>query len=132
MYNIDINVTYNDNASYRQCLRNAMNMDISHISFDQYDEDLEEETKDELLIDEKQMSAAMDEIYDRTKYSETFQTLYMSAAALMFSTDPQIGLAVLFSYDYFAVFHGCIKAHRENNHELLESKVQLLRQTLQK
>ena len=132
MYNIDINVTYNDNASYRQCLRRAMNMDVSHICFDQYDEDLEEETQDELLIDEKQMSAAMDDVYDKTKHMESFQTLYTRAAALMFSTDPQIGLAVLFSYDYFAVFHACIKAHREKNRELLETKIEQLRQTLQK
>ena len=38
MYNIDINVEYNDNATYRQCLRQVMNMDVSGINFDQYED----------------------------------------------------------------------------------------------
>lgn len=132
MYNIDINVEYNDNATYRQCLRQVMNMDVSGISFDQYDEDLEEETKDELLIDENRMSVAMDDVYAKTKHLESFQSLYTCAAGLMFSTDPQIGLAVLFSYDYFSVFHLCIQAHCKNNSEILESKMEQLRMRLQK
>lgn len=132
MYNIDINVEYNDNATYRQCLRQVMNMDVSEINFDQYGENLEDETKDELLIDENRMSMAMDDVYAKTKHEECFQSLYTCAAGLMFSTDPQIGLAVLFSYDYFSVFHVCIQSHYNNNHELFQSKVEQLRLMLQK
>ena len=31
--------------------------------------------------------------------------IYIKAAGFMMSEDPGIGLAVLFSYDYFALFH---------------------------
>lgn len=132
MYNFDINIEYFENNSYRQCLRQAMNMDVSQMTFEQYKDELDDETKDELLIDEKQMSAAMDDIYDKTKNVESFQSLYSSAASLMFSTDPNIGLAVLFSYDYFSVFHICIQAFHENKLDQMKSKIEQLHSLLRK
>jgi hypothetical protein len=132
MYNFDINIEYFENNSYRQCLREVMNMDVSQMTFEQYKDELDDETKDELLIDEKQMSAAMDDIYEKTKKLESFQSLYSSAAALMFSTDPNIGLAVLFSYDYFSVFHMCIQAFHKNDLESMNTKIEQLHSLLRK
>lgn len=132
MYNFDINVEYYENNSYRQCLRQVMNMDVSQITFEQYKDKLDDETIDELLIDEKQMSAAMDDIYEKTKNLKSFQSLYNSAAALMFSTDPNIGLAVLFSYDYFSVFHICIQAFHKNDLESMNTKIEQLHSLLRK
>ena len=132
MYNFDINVEYYENNSYRQCLRQVMNMDVSQITFEQYKDELDDETKDELLIDEKQMSDAMDEIYEKTKNVESFQSLYNSAAALMFSTDPNIGLAVLFSYDYFSLFHTCIQAFHANKLEQMNTQLEQLHSLLRK
>lgn len=132
MYKFDINIDYNENTSYRHCLRLAMNMDVSQITFEQYKDELDDETKDELLIDEKQMSTAMDEIYEKTKNVESFQSLYNSAAALMFSTDPNIGLAVLFSYDYFSIFHECIQAFHKNDLDSMNTKIERLHSLLRK
>ena len=107
MYNINIDVTYNDNKSYRECLRKVINMDVSklNIPWDEMDDDLDEETIDELLFDNNIMSACMDFIYDKTKDCKYFQELYLIGASKMFSQDPEIGLAVLFSYDFFNYFH---------------------------
>jgi len=107
MYNINIDVTYNDNKSYRECLRKVINMDVSklNIPWNEMDDDLDEETIDELLFDNNIMSTCMDFIYDKTKDSNYFQELYLIGASKMFSQDPQIGLAILFSYDFFNYFH---------------------------
>lgn len=111
MYNINIDVLYKNNEMYRECLRNVVNMDIVklHIPWDQMDDDLDEETKDELLFDNNAMSLTMDYIYDKTKNNDFFKEIYLLGAGKMFSTDPNIGLAILFSYDFFDMFHLCLQ-----------------------
>ena len=125
-YNINTIVNYNTNTAYRGCLRDTMNMDVSHISFDAYTEDLDDETKDELLIDERQMSRALDEIYEKTCNIECFQNVFLRAATLMMSNDPKIGLAVLFSYDYFSQFHKCLKAFYDDKSDLCDKEIKNL------
>jgi hypothetical protein len=51
----------------------------------------------------------MDVIYEKTRNHILFQNLYQHGAAKMFSLDQEIGLAVLCSYDYFHLFHMCLK-----------------------
>ena len=111
MYNINIDVLYKNNEMYRECLRNVVNMDIVklHIPWDQMDDDLDEETKDELLFDNNAMSLTMDYIYDKTKDNDFFKEIYLLGAGKMFSTDQNIGLAILFSYDFFDMFHLCLQ-----------------------
>ncbi len=110
MYNTNIKVEYNDNMSYRECLRKVTNMNIEklNIPWDQMDDDLDEETKDELLFDQDAMNGSMDYIYEKTKSNNKFIQLYLLAAAKMFSENHDIGLAVLFSYSYFTDFHLCL------------------------
>ena len=72
------------------------------------DSDLDEETKDELLFDNEAISKTMDFIYEKTHNNILFKELYSIAASKMFSEDLQIGLAVLFSYDFFEKFHLCL------------------------
>ncbi len=130
MYNIKIDVNYNNNTSYRECLRQVVNMDISklNIPWDQMDDDLDEETKDELLFDNYAMSSTMDYIYDKTKENDFFKEIYLLGASKMFSTDPNIGLAILFSYDFFALFHLCLQDFFNNkldtiNYNNLKNKI---------
>ena len=77
MYNINVSVKYNDNYTYRQCLRNVANMDKNniHVPWEQMDNDLDDETKDELLYDSATMTTIMDKIYDNTKNDERFKEL---------------------------------------------------------
>lgn len=65
-------------------------------------------TADELNFDVDTASALMDAIFDQTERESLFQELYNHAAAKMFSLDRTIGMAVLFSYDYFVDFHRCL------------------------
>jgi len=107
-YNLNKDVYYTNNTEYRQCLRELfyMNCISSHDLIDL--NDIDEETKDELLYDEQKTSIVMDELYNATKHNELFNELYDLAAATMFSTDRTIGQAVLLSYDYLCYFHNCL------------------------
>ena len=69
--------------------------------------DLDDETRDEMLFDENQVSKGLDYVYNLTKTNDHFNDLYYSAAKVMFSEDPNIGIAVLYSYDYFIFFYLC-------------------------
>jgi hypothetical protein len=131
MYNINVQVKYNDNYSYRACLRNVTNMKKNNINvpWDQMDSDLDNETKDELLYDSVIMTTIMDNIYEKTKEHTEFKELYSLAAAQMFSVDHCIGLAILFSYDYFEFFHNCLIDFYQtnrisiNNYKILKNKL---------
>jgi len=85
-------------------------MDVTRTppKWDEMDADLDEETVDELLYEEKAMSSGLDYIYNRTNGNAAFRQLYLDAAAVMLSQSMDIGLAVLFSYDYFSLFHACL------------------------
>lgn len=104
-YNLNKDVYYTNNTQYRQCLRELFDMNC--IITDDLN-DIDEETKDELLYDEQKASIVMDELYNATKHNELFNELYDLAAATMFSTDRTIGQAVLLSYDYLCYFHNCL------------------------
>jgi hypothetical protein len=47
----------------------------------------------------------LNRVFDATNYNEILHQFYMDSAAFMISEDPGIGLAVLCSFDYFALFH---------------------------
>lgn len=95
-------IFYNDDKSYRQSLRLLFNMR------ENIQKDLDEITQDEQNYDLEAANKAMDYVYSKTKDNVHFQKLYDCAAAKMFSTDHEIGLAVLFSYDNLIQFHNCI------------------------
>ena len=101
---------YNDDTSYRQCLRKIfqMNEKMPHLEIDDI-------TNDENNYDEESMSKSMDIIYEKTRDHILFQNLYQHGAAKMFSLDQEIGLAVLCSYDYFHLFHMCLKDSFDNS-----------------
>ena len=119
-YNINQNVEYHDDFSYRENIRNVFGMNVCA----DLDNDYDEVTRDELLYEDAAMSKGLDSIYEKTKDVADFKTIYKISAGFMLSTDPNIGLAVIFSYDYFALFHHCLvdflktgaitKGNREN------------------
>lgn len=109
-YNYKIQVNYTNNKEYRSCLRQVFRIDTELIlkqmqqlypNFDTF----EDETKDELLFDEPKVNEKMDEILKMTIFAEPFRELYKKAASFVISESPDIGLAILLSYDYFKEFH---------------------------
>lgn len=105
-------VQYENSSQYRKWIRDVFKMDMSRVLKEietKYNMDeLDEETLDELLYDYDAMSQTMEVLYSLTKSNVLFQTLYDLAAGKMFSTDQTIGQVILFSYDYFYLFHACL------------------------
>ena len=79
--------------------------ETEEIKCDPADPKVSEETIDEYNYDGTAVAKYLDGVYDQTKDRTEFQRLYTAAAALMFSEKPDIGLAVLMSYDYLAWFY---------------------------
>uniref|UniRef100_A0A6C0B8B9 Uncharacterized protein n=1 Tax=viral metagenome TaxID=1070528 RepID=A0A6C0B8B9_9ZZZZ len=104
-YNLDLEITYKNNEEYRTTLRQLFFMDVSNCKID---ETIDNETRDELMYDENTVNLVMNELFYMTAQFPLFQELYDIAAAKMISTDKTIGQAVLFSYDYLALFHKCL------------------------
>ncbi len=111
-YNIDYQVDYNDNRSYRNCIRQVFSMNIDRT--DSKWTGIDEESTDELLYDENTINVTMDILYSKTQSIPHFQSLYDLAAAKMISTDRSIGFAMLFSYNYFFFFHVTLRDFLSN------------------
>ena len=113
-YRSETPVKYTNTTEYRQCLRALFEMDqekyerqIRELE-DHNDETLDPETNDEMSYDDEAASKTMDYVFSCTKDVAEFRDLYLKAAAKMLSEDPTIGIAILFSYDYFYYFHACL------------------------
>jgi len=119
---------YSNDNEYRNFLRSIMAMDPSKmyetedIYVDRTDPNVSEETIDEYTLDMDAMKTYLDTLYQNTKDRAEFKTLYAHAAALMFSTNPEIGLAVLMSYDYLAWFFLCYQNFMRNPAEFSEAE----------
>ena len=104
-YNTNLILNYSDDFGYRQSIRDVFGMNCSP---DSVDGDYDAVTRDELMYEADAISAGLDDIYARTKDVPEFQEIYTICAGFMLSVDPNIGLAVVFSYDYFDKFHPCL------------------------
>jgi hypothetical protein len=83
--------------------------------------EIDEITRDELDYDESAASKILDFVFEKTFENALFQELYDIAAAKMISMDRSIGLAVLFSYDYMALFHRCLCCYFTNPADFSET-----------
>jgi hypothetical protein len=83
--------------------------------------DWDDETLDELCYDEESMTKILDAIYEKTKAHRLFKKIYETAAAKMISLDPEIGLAVIMSYDYFSGFYACLDEFYKSPDEFNEN-----------
>lgn len=107
-YNIEYKVNYSNNISYRHDLRKVFLMDMSNTPDLTYIEDLDDETEDEMLYDFDAVQKGLDYVYNNTISHLLFKELYEIAASKMLSLDTNIGITILFSYDYFELFHLCL------------------------
>ena len=105
---------YTTNTGYRQCLRQIfqMNKDNYPGSIKQLEEELgddfDKETRDEIEYDEESAGLMMQYILNQTKHLPLFQRLYELAAARFLSRDHEIGVAILYAYEYLPFFHECV------------------------
>lgn len=94
---------YTSNKEYRQAIRDFCHMNTIALDIETDDE----ETYDELQFDMDAMKQSMDMIYEMTKENKYWGILFEKAAGKFLSTHYDIGLSVLFSYDYFSKFVDC-------------------------
>jgi len=129
-YNIsERNVHYSNDLEYRSWIRKLFCMippekeedDIENQNAEYDDEDIDPISRDEQDYNEFATEASLNYIYKQTESHPLFQKLYDLAAAAMFSLDRSIGLAVLFSYDYMALFHQCLCCFFESPGEFSET-----------
>ena len=90
MYNTNAIVEYSTDEEYRESIKMAFNTNLS-------DEDF--------LFDNTIIKNELDDIYEKTKDNNLFKNIYKNAAYIFFSTDEDIGLAVMFSFSHFKLFH---------------------------
>jgi hypothetical protein len=97
-YNTELFVKYTNNDEYRACIQRAFLMEFH----------LAENTN--VLYDNKQIVDGIDYLYDATKTNPLFVELYEKTAEniLIISNNTYMGITVLFSYDFFYLFHPCI------------------------
>lgn len=118
-YPVDLKMEYLDTAGYRSCLRQLFKMNPNNYVINtnnEYDvNSMDDESIDELSYDETAASGILDYVYEKTRDNTLFQKLYQLSAGLMLSTDMEIGVSVLFSYDYLADFHNCLVAFMKDS-----------------
>jgi hypothetical protein len=102
-YPINKKVEYNNDAEYRRCLRDIFSMKSQTDVLN--NKDMDDISKDENNYDSQMTDLWTKWISEKTKECYELNELYKLAAATMISLDRDTGLAVLFSFDYFAEFH---------------------------
>jgi hypothetical protein len=111
-------IEYIDNKGYRQCLRELFSMNAANyaekVNTIKMQEELDEETEDEISYDNDSAVKLMDDIFSNTKDNKLFDIVYKLAAAKMISEDPSIGQVVLFSYHYLPYYHLCLVDYLES------------------
>ena len=109
-YPTHIDIKYTNTTEYRSCIRTIFQMSTKKYPHDYINkiEDLDEITRDELEYDDDAAYDTMNYIYEKTKNNKIFDELYTLSAARMMSIDKEIGLPILFSYDYLELFHICL------------------------
>ena len=101
-YPINMVISYDNDIEYRQHFRNLFQMTCNILAVT---DDIDDVTQDEWNYEPGAIDPFMDFIYESTKDHPIFQELYLKSAGYMMSTEPSIGIAVLFSYDYLEHFH---------------------------
>ena len=89
----DLNVKYDNDEDYHRLFFQFLNIDVS-----------EDVTDYSELYDEETISKELQNILLQTKEEPAFEQLYIKAAGMFLSEDPEVGLPVLLSYSYLADF----------------------------
>jgi hypothetical protein len=126
-YNIPINFnvitpSYRNNEEYRKALQELCFLRYPD-TFPEgdYPEGTDPECCHEMTYDLENMTYALDFIWHNTRKHPLFIDLYKLTAKEMLTEDLEVGLAILFSYDYLALFHQCLSSFYNNPYGFDES-----------
>jgi hypothetical protein len=116
---------YSTNAEYRAIFRSYFKMDLQALEREHADlKESDPESFDELLYDDAAVKIGMDDLYEKTKDNPKFIELYRLAAGQFLTEDPEIGLCVLLTYDYFSDYITLFEnPHDESLYNRLKAKL---------
>ncbi len=126
-YNIPLNFnivtpTYNNNSEYREALKTLCFLRYPESFPDgDFPEGTDQESCHEMTYDIENMTYALDFVWQNTKTHPQFIELYQIAALEMFTEDLEVGLAILFSYDYLRFFYPIFREYMVCNKQFTES-----------
>jgi len=122
-YNIPINfnvvsITYSNNAEYRKTLQELCFLRYPD-TFPEgdYPEGTDPECCHEMTYDLEHMTYALDFVWHNTRNHQLFIDLYKLAAVQMMTEDLEVGLAILFSYDYLMYFYPLFREYMVLNED---------------
>jgi hypothetical protein len=87
---------------------------------DELGDEFDKETRDEIEYDDESAGLMMQYIRNHTKELPIFHKLYELAAARFLSRDHEIGVAILYAYEYLPFFHKCLCIFFNNAADLTE------------
>ena len=139
-YNIPINFnivtpSYTNNEEYREVLRQLCFLRYPDtFPGGDYPEGTDPESCHEMTYDLENMTYALDFIWHNTRYHTLFVELYKLAAIEMMTEDLEVGLAILFSYDYLLYFYPVFREYMilEKKFNELHPLYVILKEKLQK
>lgn len=108
-YPIHLQIQYTNDDEYRKCI-------VRVFHYDDTNEDSDDGYSTKLL----------DILFEKT--AVIFKELYELSSAVMMMEDLGIGLAILFSYDHFSLFHLCLCDYLLINQEENEKQIQFIKE----
>lgn len=108
-YPIHLQIQYTNDDEYRECI-------VRVFHYDDTNEDSDDGYSTKLL----------DILFEKT--AVIFKELYELSSAVMMMEDLGIGLAILFSYDHFSLFHLCLCDYLLINQEENEKQIQFIKE----
>lgn len=105
-------IQYSNDTEFRKSLRELFGMKFQPVILN--DKSLDAISMDESNYDEETTKKWLNWISSQTAECYELNELYKLAAATMISLDRETGLAVLFSFDYFADFHNLLVVFFKN------------------
>jgi hypothetical protein len=118
-YRFDYALSYSTDEEYQHAIQILFQMNS-----------VEENQHDGVLYDGEAVSKTLDAVYAATRDLPLFKEVYDLAAAKMMSEDREIGLAILFSYDYLLDFHALLVAHFTKSSSVESSSIDSLKESL--
>jgi len=110
-----VSINYTDNTQYRKTLRSIFRMECqyilegSHYVFKDgttiHKDDIDEETLDELNIDQSRYDQCFTYIWNLTHEIPLMVELYSWSSAKYLSQDPEMGIAFLLNYHHLLLFY---------------------------
>lgn len=100
-YPTSLGINYQTDNEYRKCFCTVINQTLNP-------EDDNKSIENDDDWDKDKVNIFLDFIILKTSMSKIFNELYLQASSTMMIIDIEIGVAILFSFTYFQLFHQCL------------------------